>query len=140
MRIDRLLRKLDAVKQTGEGRWVARCPTHEDKHASLSIRELEDGRILVHDFAGCGVAEILAAVHLKFEDLYPERPPAEQSLPGERRPFPAAAVLRTLCAEITVIVIYAGDIRAGRTPSHADHERFLIACRKIGEGASYAVR
>ena len=48
-----LLDRLDGVKHGSADRWLARCPAHEDKRAWLSVRELEDGQILVHDFAGC---------------------------------------------------------------------------------------
>lgn len=54
-----LLARLDAVKPTGPGRWLARCPAHEDRSPSLSIRELDDGRTFVHCFAGCYALEVL---------------------------------------------------------------------------------
>jgi hypothetical protein len=57
-----LLSRLDGVRQTGPDRWIARCPAHDDGRASLSLRELDDGRVLLHDFAGCAVEEVLAAV------------------------------------------------------------------------------
>jgi hypothetical protein len=56
MTADALLHKLDGVRRTGTDRWIAKCPAHDDRRASLSIRELNDGRALLHDFAGCGVA------------------------------------------------------------------------------------
>jgi len=44
----------------GPGRWVASCPAHEELSPSLSIRELEDGRVLLHDFAGCDLDTMAA--------------------------------------------------------------------------------
>ena len=61
MTVDVLLSKLDSIRQMGPGRWLARCPAHEDRRASLSVRELDDGTVLVHDFAGCSIFEIVAA-------------------------------------------------------------------------------
>lgn len=46
----------------GRGRGVTRCPAHEDRGPSLSWRLATDGRALLHCFAGCTFAEILAAV------------------------------------------------------------------------------
>jgi hypothetical protein len=46
MSADVLLDKLDGVRPTGAGRWIAKCPAHEDRHASLSVRELDDGHVL----------------------------------------------------------------------------------------------
>ena len=55
---------LDGVRQTGKGRWVARCPSHADKSPSLAISQGDRVPILLHCFAGCRFEEILAAVGL----------------------------------------------------------------------------
>ena len=72
--IDLLLSALDGVKATstrdGHRRWMALCPSHSDKGASLSIRESND-RVLVHCFAGCGAVDILDSVGLDFGVLQP---------------------------------------------------------------------
>ena len=46
----------------GRRRGVTRCPAHDDRAASLSWRLADDGRELLHCFAGCSFAEILAAL------------------------------------------------------------------------------
>ena len=69
MTIDELLSRLERVRKTGSG-WTARCPSHEDTTASLSIREGDDGRILVNCFAGCMPAEVVAALGLTMRDLF----------------------------------------------------------------------
>jgi len=38
--------------RSGKG-WLAKCPCHDDRTASLSITEGEDGRLLMKCFAGC---------------------------------------------------------------------------------------
>ena len=73
MSADIFLSRLDRVRSTGHDRWIARCPAHDDGRASLSVRELDDGRVLAHCFAGCGAADVLAAVGLDFDVLYPKR-------------------------------------------------------------------
>src|SRR5262245_52731338 len=81
-----LLDRLEGVRQTGPGRWIARCPAHEDRSPSLSIREVEDGRVLIHDFAGCETLSVLHAVGLELADLFPEplerRKPSHSSIPA----------------------------------------------------------
>ena len=52
-------------------RYGACCPCHDDKHGSLSIRAGDDGRVLVHCFAGCAVKDIVAAKGLTMRDLFP---------------------------------------------------------------------
>ena len=65
-----LLSRLQGVKKTTEG-WQARCPAHKDSNPSLSIKEVADGTILVHCFAGCTAQEVVQAVGLELKDLYP---------------------------------------------------------------------
>lgn len=65
-----LLAKLPDAKQTSKG-YSARCPAHEDRRASLSIAEGDDGRALVHCHAGCKAEAICAAVGLTVLDLMP---------------------------------------------------------------------
>lgn len=49
------------------------CPAHDDRHPSLSLRCTEDGRILVHCFAGCPSSEVLRALGLTLRDLMPPK-------------------------------------------------------------------
>lgn len=69
--IDRILAKLQKVKQTGEHRWQACCPAHHDCNPSLSVTEGNDGRVLLHCFAGCSFEDICAALGLHLQDLFP---------------------------------------------------------------------
>jgi hypothetical protein len=69
MTIDAFFQFLDGVKQTHRG-WQARCPAHGDRSPSLSIREAEDGRILLHCFAGCKAQEICDALHIPLRELF----------------------------------------------------------------------
>ena len=64
--------RLDKVKSTGSDKWLSCCPSHEDKSPSLTIKELPDGRVLIHCFAGCSPIEILNAVGLTMAELFPE--------------------------------------------------------------------
>ncbi len=52
------------------GRWsgdyaMVRCPCHEDRTPSLSISDGQDGKLLVHCFAGCDGADVLAALRVR---------------------------------------------------------------------------
>lgn len=42
--------------------WVARCPGHEDHKPSFSIRDTDDGKLLVRCFAGCSQERVIAAL------------------------------------------------------------------------------
>jgi hypothetical protein len=45
--------------RTGEGRWQARCLSHDDKNPSLSTGTSRSGKVLLHCFAGCDPNDII---------------------------------------------------------------------------------
>ena len=79
----KILARLRGVKRTGPAAWMAICPAHADHDPSLSVRLAEDGRTLLHCFAGCALASIITAVNMTVADLSPDRP---LGLPGGPRP------------------------------------------------------
>jgi len=130
-----LLARLDGVKPTGPGRWIAKCPAHQDRRPSLSIRELDDGRVLLHDFAGCGVQEVLGAVGLEMDALFPER--ETKFSKAERAPFNAYDVLRCLSSEAIVVAAAAAIMNnTGLTP--ADRQRLVLAASRVNMALQYA--
>jgi len=138
MSADALLSKLDKVKKSqGSLRWSARCPAHDDKGPSLSVRETEDGRILVHCFAGCSVHEIVQSVGLELSDLFPPRLAGDHARP-ERRPFPATDALRAVSFEALVVCAAAAALATGEPLSTGDRERLLQAGERIQSALSGA--
>lgn len=131
MSADSLLSLLDGVKHTGQGKWLAKCPSHEDRTASLSIRELDDGRLLVHCFAGCDVHEVVGSVGLRIDDLFPPREVVDGKGKPERRPFPAADVLRAIAFESTLVLVAAADLLAGNPFNDTDRARLVLAVSRI---------
>ena len=130
--IDAMLSRLEGVKRTGNSTWIARCPAHADKNPSLSLREIDPGAVLVHCFAGCSVHEVVAAVDLTLEDLFPPRPVNPEFIgKPERRPFPAADVLRAIGFEAQIITLAALHIHKSGKLSEADRERLLVANGRI---------
>ena len=125
-----LLDRLDAVRQTGPGQWLARCPAHDDKQPSLSMRDLPDGRTLIHCFAGCAAADVLHAVGLDFDDLHPPRA-IDHHRPPERRAFAAADILRACAAEALVTCIIAQSLADGRKLGEEDRLRLVTASSRL---------
>jgi len=70
--IETLLARLPGAKKAGNS-WSARCPAHDDRRASLSVAQSDDGTALVKCHAGCDTAAILAAVGLELRDLFPPK-------------------------------------------------------------------
>lgn len=129
MTAEKLLDRLEGVKKRGPDKWMARCPAHDDRGPSLSVCELPDERILVHCFSGCTAAEIVAAVGLKLDDLFPPR--EIQHAPPERRAFQAADALRGIAFEALVVVAAASAMIAGEPLAATDRERLLLASSRI---------
>ena len=69
------------ARPSGAG-FIARCPAHADHSPSLSIREGQDGRTLIHCFAGCSVENLCDALQIKVSDLF--------TRPGTAEPKPRA--------------------------------------------------
>jgi len=136
---DRLLAKLDDVRATGPHCWLALCPVpaHDDRTPSFSVRELDDGRVLLHCFGGCAVEDVLAAIGLEFDDLFPDK--STEHYPPERRPFRAADVLRAVSFEALVAGIILGRLGAGHPLTEDDRQRAFLACERLIAAADLAL-
>lgn len=109
--VEILLDRLEAVRDNGRGRWMARCPAHDDRSPSLSIRETDD-RILVHCHAGCGAADVVAAVGLELRDLFTQ--PLDHHIGGEKRERPRVdwrAAVFAIRHDLIVLTLAASKLR-----------------------------
>ena len=136
---EKFVQRLAKVKGRN-GSWTAQCPAHEDKSPSLSVRETEDGRVLVHCFGGCEVSMVLGAVGMDLSDLFPER---EQRFDGQtskqvKPAFYASDLLRIASFECLVVMIAAYDMRRGKQLSESDMNRLQVAQQRIEEVVQYA--
>src|SRR5215470_6028542 len=82
--LETLLAKLPGAKKAGDG-WSARCPAHDDRRASLSIAEGDDGKVLVNCHAGCETSAILAAVDMKLAELFPAKAGSTPTRKGKKK-------------------------------------------------------
>lgn len=71
--IDLVLSKLEGVKPQGNRAWMAKCPGHDDRQASLSVKEGDDGKVLLNCHANCDPRDVVAEMELGWEDLFPDR-------------------------------------------------------------------
>jgi hypothetical protein len=132
-----LLDRLEGVIQTKPDSWSARCPAHDDRSPSLSVREA-DGRVLFHCFAGCDPDDILRSVGLKWSDLYPDRWDAAReaafATAGRKRSKPVQRVL--VCGidieiERRILELVADGVRSGRELSIEDRARAEVARQRV---------
>jgi len=79
--VEDILLKLLGVGKTGKG-LIAKCPAHNDRTPSLSLKITEEGRLLTYCFAGCSFEEIRQALCLGGEHFAPS--PRTKESPHER--------------------------------------------------------
>jgi hypothetical protein len=136
MSAEALLARLEGVRPSGTGRWMAKCPAHSDRAPSLSIRELGDGRVLIHDFAGCPPGDVLAAVGMTITDLFPERI-SHHGAPVRPNHYHAAReALRALADDVLLVAVGAESLAAGIALTKPDRDVLMAAgarCRKALE-------
>jgi hypothetical protein len=117
---------LEGVIERGGGRYYALCPVHADRSPSLTVRTAEDGRVLVHCFAGCSVESILHALGLGWEALFPDERTRDARIAIARR-LGQPAEPDPLEVERWVLRIAAADLRAGKPLSAEDRARIKVA-------------
>jgi hypothetical protein len=108
----------------------------------LALRENEDGRILLHCFAGCETANVLGALGMDMSDLFPpdnkRRDYPLEGKPSMKPAFFASDLMRIIHFEALVVQIVAYDIANGKTPNEETRERMLTAYQRIDEAVRYA--
>lgn len=129
-----ILHHFEGVRKTGPDKFQARCPAHADKSPSLSIREMADGRVLLHCFAGCEVEAVLGAVGLTFRDVMPER---LGDFSRERPAFTASDALRALAKEAGLVAIAASDLVHQKPYSPEDYSRLCVAAGRISAALEF---
>lgn len=103
MSIDDLLAQLEGVRRTSRG-YQSRCPGHDDKRPSLSVKEGDKG-LLLKCWSGCSLEQIVAALGLTARDLfYDSDRPADEWRSDYRR--------RVQARQQREVVAYVDGLRA----------------------------
>ena len=72
--VNNILDRLDLVKESNNGRWRAKCPSHSSdtsRKRTLSVGAADSGAVLLNCFAGCRAEQIGSAVGVELKDLFP---------------------------------------------------------------------
>ncbi len=132
MAINDILNRLDRVKETGNGKYLACCPAHDDKSPSLAIGETDDGLVLLHCFVGCDTESILSALSLEFSDLY-LKPLGNHFKPSPMRVSPRE-ILASLDHESLVVALIGADFIKRQSLDDATWKRLAKAVNRINSG------
>lgn len=131
MTADALIARLQGVQGKGP-RWRAICPAHQSKHGtrSLAIFEADDGRVLLHCFAGCDVESVVGAVGLDLADLFPPKA-IDHRRPRIRKPWRVRDLIAALKHELMVAFLLLAALQARTPPNTDDADRAGIAMDRI---------
>ena len=88
MNLHEIAARCDRVRWNGKHSFTACCLSHHDSNPSMSVREAEDGIILVHCFAGCPQDEVLRALAMMGNRGY--RPPLNPAPPRPKTDKPTS--------------------------------------------------
>jgi hypothetical protein len=130
---EKIIERLQRVRQVAPRRWVASCPLHNTKGTALSIRELDDGRVLLHDFGGCETQAILSSIGLTVSDLFAETTThhVKGCKPGHWHARKEA--FETIHRECLLVAIAGETWAAGMLPTLQDRDRVCMAAQQIRE-------
>lgn len=122
-RVQLFLEKLQGVRRTGPGKWIARCPAHDDRSPSLSLKETPAGNVLLYCFAGCQFGDIIGALDMRAADCFS----TDLSTLGYRN----AAARHEGDAEIEML-----QRRYGLSPETAEELAAVGRIRSLAEGST----
>jgi len=114
-----IVERLEHCRRTGEGRWIAKCPSHKDSSPSLVITQKDGDRVLIHCHAGCSPGDILDSIGLDWGALMPD---SDLSFKATRITRQDAGIVD----EMTVLIA-EGMVKRGERLSELDKQRVLSA-------------
>lgn len=134
---NRLLDRLHNVKTLRAGNYAAGCPCCQSKRGRpISVREIDDGRVLVYAFCGCELEAILGALGLALADLF-DKPLDHHKSPVNTR-IAARDILQAIDHEALSAVMVLDEIRAQRRVTSDQVERLTQAAAAIGRAMDAA--
>jgi hypothetical protein len=86
--------------------------------------------VLLYDFAGCDVRDVVAAIGLSIADLFDK--PLQHYLPPMKSSIPARDLIELVGFEIDVAGILLAEIVEGRHCTELAWERLAMAAQRIG--------
>ena len=112
MNIHEIIGYFEKAYKSGENEYQCLCPAHNDKNASLGVKQLSDGRIAV---AGT---------------------PAIVEFKPVRKAFNPYSVLKTVSHETLLVALASIELSKGKTLPLEDHKRLMLAAERLRQAYS----
>ena len=129
--LENVLGRVEKPRKGRPGQYIALCSAHVDKTPSLSIRETPEGAVLLHCFAGCEVADIVASMGMDMTDLYPPHDKPANAQKKIANLLTAGQALELLAQESLLVAIALTNYLHGITLTPQDTERLRLAAGRI---------
>lgn len=125
-----VLSRLEGVTPRGNS-WVALCPAHDDHRPSLSVAEVDEGRCLLHCFAGCSIEAIVKSIGLTVADLRGGDDAMGNSL--------AAVLVRLALTQGVELFHDAAGVAYARVPVAGHHEVWQLSSQRFKQWLRHAL-
>lgn len=129
--IENVLANLTNIRKRQGSQWSARCPAHDDRGPSLSVRETPDGAVLLHCFAGCPVDAVVGAMGFDLSNLFPPRQVTGHEPKRTPRLLTPSQAIELLDYEAHLVAVAAVNVSRGITLNQTDIERVSKAAARI---------
>lgn len=117
-------------------RFRTRSPLRNDRTPSIYISATDDGTVLVKDFGGDGVTEMLSAIGVDIASLFPPRPDQHYVKPTPGR-MAALDLVRYLKDDLLLVLAFARMIKRGEKPLETDFIALGKAIDRIHDCLSF---
>lgn len=134
-KLDNFVSRLSKARRTGNDSWIGCCPAHEDKSPSLTVREADEGMLLVHCFAGCSIDAIAGALGFSVSDLMPDKP-ADEIRKSRKIPFSPSDVLACAKNDAALLYVVMCDLSKGIALTSKQIEAAKKAAARIYSAAN----
>ena len=132
MKINNLISRLEGIKKTGSHSWICKCPAHQDRTASLHIKDDGDDKILLNCFAGCDTYSILKSIGLDWQDVLPDSNAIHKIEPKKQILYSTEA-LALIRFETQIVCLIAFEMKKTRIASDDAVERLELAMQRINK-------
>ena len=131
MNFDDLLSRLEGVRRTSDTTAIARCPAHDDRNPSMTLKHADDDRLLMHCKAGCPIEHITGAIGIDLSDLFPAKEYQHHYHKPLSRPFPANDILRCLSQDLYLMEIYSRQMAHGIEMNAEDRAQMTDCAHRL---------
>lgn len=137
--IEKVLNSLESSRMVSLDKWIAKCPAHDDRRPSLSLKVATDGKVLIHCWAGCSTPDVLYAMGLDFSDLFPNQ---NRRIRGHAcgsltRQFDFRDAFLGVAHEILVVRLILEQMHDGQAVKEEHKERLALAETRVSDALAF---